>query len=127
MSPRLALLHQIITVVQLLLRDAKLVQSRGDIGTMRASLDLHVDVGDLALLVDEKRRPASKPPRRIVDPVGRGRLTVGVAQNCVIQLERLRILRIGFDAVAARGEIGNVVLIEPRTFRRGDVEFPTTG
>jgi len=126
-SPRLALLLRNVNVSQLLLRDAQFVQLRGDIGTVRANFDLLVDIGDLAILADEKRRPAGKLPRRIVDPVGRGRLTTGVAQNWVIQLECLGILRIGFDGVAARGEISNVVLIEPGALRRGDVKFPTLG
>ena len=92
---------------------------------MRVDFDLGIDVGDLAVLVDEERRPSCEFP--IVDAIRFRRLTAGVAQNWVIQFERLCIFFIGFNGVAAGGEIGNVILIEPRSLGLRNVEFSAAG
>ena len=91
------------------LRYVQLFQPRDDVLGGCGDLDLAIDMENLPVRSDVER-----PPSRHVEgaeyAVGRGDLLVGVTQDWVVSLERLRELRVGLEVVDTRSEIRDVEL-----------------
>ena len=95
------------------LRDEpQLLQLRGNVGAGLRHLDLLVDRLDDPFFIDVERPAIGEAAFWIQDAVLLGDALVGIAQNGVIQLERLGELLVLFGSVDAGREISDLEVVE---------------
>ena len=81
-------------------------------GPAWARIDLLVDLLDDALLIDVERPAIGEAPLRVQHAVVLGDALVGIAENRVIQIERLGEPLVFLGRVDARCEIGDFQVVE---------------
>ena len=98
-------------VLPLLGFHAQFLERLGGVGAVLAGPHLFVDLQDLAVFADVKRPPKRHGPRVRHHTIGAGGLLGGIAQDWVIQLQRLGKTDVALDAdgrITTSSEVGDV-------------------
>ena len=89
-------------------RHAELGELRGDDLAVRGGIDLLVDVQDAAVKADEKRPARGERLVFIDDAIGGGDGLRRIAQERIVEAERLRKRLVGLRGIDAGGKVGDV-------------------
>ena len=88
--------------------DFQLFQLVDDLLAVVFGFDFLLNVKNLAFFADEECHSPRKPAGFIVDAVRLGDFSVRIAEDRVVQIQRLGEVCVLFDGIAACGEVGDV-------------------
>lgn len=92
--------------------DFQFFQLVDDLLAVILCVDLFLNVKNLAFFADEEGDSAGKASVFVVDAVSRGNFSVRIAEDRVVQIQRLGEVCVLFDGVTAGSEVCNVELFQ---------------